>query len=107
MTAADLYQSVTASIVAALESGNLPPWRKPWAGGDAFLPFRHAGQPYRGINTLILWIQSDAMGYAWPYWLTFKQALKYDGSVRKGEKSPAILWCEPISRKETADDGTE
>jgi antirestriction protein ArdC len=39
--------------------------------------------------------------------MTFKQALEYGGSVRKGEKSTAILWCEPRSKKTTADDGTE
>jgi antirestriction protein ArdC len=108
MTAQELYSSVTNQIVAALEGGSLPPWRKPWTGGNSgFLPLRHAGQPYRGINTLILFIQSDAMGYGSPYWLTFKQALEYKGSVRKGEKSTAILWCEPRSKKTTADDGTE
>lgn len=108
MQASELYSSVTASIVAALESGNLAPWRRPWAGGDgAFLPLRHNGINYRGINTLILWIQSDAMGYASPYWMTFAQAKEYGGCVRKGEKSAAILWCEPRTKKTTADDGTE
>lgn len=107
MTAQDLYQSVTASIVASLESGNLPPWRQPWAIGPAFLPLRHNGVSYRGVNTLILWIESTAKGLSSPYWLTFKQAMEYGGSVRKGEKSTAILWCEPRTKTETADDGTE
>lgn len=108
MTAQDLYVSVTNRIVAALESGNLPPWRKPWAGRDgAFLPLRHNAIPYRGINTLILWIESDAKGYAAPYWMTFAQAKEYGGCVRKGEKSTAILWCEPKTKTETADDGSE
>lgn len=108
MNASELYTSVTNQIIAALESGSLPPWRKPWAAGNgAFLPLRHAGQPYRGINTLILWIQSDEMGYVSPYWMTFKQALEFGGSVRKGEKSTAILWCEPRTKKDTAEDGTE
>ena len=91
-----------------MEKGGLPPWRKPWAGGNSgFLPLRHAGQPYRGINSLILFIQSDAMGYTSPYWVTFNQALEYKGSVRKGEKSTAILWCEPRTKTVTADDGTD
>ena len=107
MTANDLYTDFTARIVSALESGDLPPWRQPWAGGNAFLPLRHAGQPYRGVNTLILWIEATAKGYSSPYWLTFKQALEYGGAVRKGEKSAAILWCEPKSKQETAEDGTE
>ena len=108
MTAKELYESVTASIVTALEKGSLPPWRKPWQGGEgAFFPLRHAGQPYRGVNVLILWIQSDAMGYSSPYWMTFAQAKEYGGCVRKGEKSTAILWSQPVTKKETAEDGTE
>lgn len=107
MQAQELYASVTSQIVAALESGNLPPWRQPWAKGTAFLPLRHNGVSYRGVNVLILWMTSTAHGYASPYYLTFNQAKEYGGSVRKGEKSTAILWCEPITKKETADDGTE
>ena len=108
MQTADLYASVTASIVTALEAGGLPPWRKPWnGGGGGFLPLRHMGVPYRGVNVLILWIQGEAMGYGSSHWLTFKQALEYGGSVRKGEKSTAILFCQPISKRETAADGTE
>jgi antirestriction protein ArdC len=76
----------------------VPPWRRPWTGGNTFLPLRHSGNAYRGINTLILWIESDAKGYASLCWMTFKQAQEYGGSVTKGEKSTAILWCEPINR---------
>jgi len=107
MQAQELYASVTASIVAALESDSLLPWRKPWAGGEAFLPLRHNSIPYRGVNVLILWIESTTKGFDSPHWLTFKQAKEYGGSVRKGEKSTAILWCEPRTKTETADDGTE
>lgn len=107
MTAQDLYSSVTNQIITALESGDLPPWRKPWSGGGAFLPLRHNSIPYRGVNVLILWIEATTKGFDSPHWLTFKQALDYGGSVRKGEKSTAILWCEPVAKKETADDGTE
>lgn len=104
----ELYQSVTQQIITALESDQLPPWRKNWKGGaSSSLPLRHNGQPYRGINTLILWITAEAMGYSSPVWMTFKQVLEYGGCVRKGEKSTAILYCEPIRTKQTADDGTE
>ena len=107
MTAKDLYTEVTSQIVNALEAGNLPPWRKPWVAGGGFLPLRHSGVAYRGVNTIILWIQAELMGYASSTWLTFKQAIEYGGCVKKGEKSTAILWCEPITKKDTADDGTE
>lgn len=107
MHANDLYATVTSSIVSDLEAGDLPPWRKPWAGGNATLPLRHSGVSYRGVNILILWIEAIAKGFCSPYWLTFNQAKEYGGSVRKGEKSTAILWCEPITKKDTAEDGSE
>ncbi|OJW21236.1 MAG: hypothetical protein BGO49_24815 [Planctomycetales bacterium 71-10] len=107
MTAKDLYQSVTDSIVKALEEGNLTPWRKGWQEGGAFFPLRHNGTAYRGVNTLLLWLSSHNRGFASPYFMTFKQAKEYGGCVRKGEKSTPILWCEPVTKKATADDGTE
>lgn len=34
-----------------------------------------------------------AMSYESPYWLTFRQAIQFGGSVRKGEKScPVVFW---------------
>lgn len=108
MTANDLYADVTNRIVSALEKGGLPPWRKPWASsGGAFLPLRHTGQPYRGINVLILWIEAETKGFGSPLWLTFKQAKEYGGSVKAAEKSTPILFCQPMTKKETADDGEE
>jgi antirestriction protein ArdC len=108
MTANDLYADVTNRIVAALEKGGLPPWRKPWASsGGAFLPLRHTGQPYRGINVIILWVEAETKGFASPHWITFKQAKEYGGAVKAGEKSTPILFCQPMTKKETADDGEE
>ena len=107
MTANDLYQEVTNTLVAALEAGNITPWRCPWQQAGGGFPLRHNGIPYRGGNTLWLWMTASAKGYASPYFLTFKQALEYGGAVRKGEKSTAILWCEPRTKKTTAEDGTE
>lgn len=102
-----LYDSVTAQIITALESENLPPWRKPWAGGVSSLPLRHEGQAYRGVNVLILWIMSQIKALGSPYWMTFRQAQEYGGCVRKGEKGTHVIWCEPRTKLETADDGTE
>ena len=64
MPAAELYTDLTNKIVASLEAGDLPAWRQPWSGGKAgFLPLRHNGVAYRGINTLILAIEGMAKGY--------------------------------------------
>ena len=49
----DLYASVTARIVAALEAGT-PPWIRPWTGPDFDPAPANAvtGRAYRGINVL-------------------------------------------------------
>ena len=52
----DIHATITAQIIEAIEAG-CPPWRKPWTGGEAgaCLPLRSNGEPYRGINVLVLW----------------------------------------------------
>ncbi len=105
MTTQQLYQSVTDSIVAQLEAGNLQPWKCPWQKTGNGFPLRHNGIAYRGVNVLLLWMTAAIKGYANPYFLTFNQALDYGGSVRKGEKSSTILFCQPFNKEDTAEDG--
>ena len=65
---ADIYQTVTARIIAALEAGT-PPWVCPWSGNPASAAPANlsTGRPYRGINTLLLNLQTMACGYVSPY----------------------------------------
>lgn len=88
----DLYAHVTNSIVAAMEAGT-PPWRKPWTGekGGVCFPLRSNGEPYRGINVLMLWLEAAAKGYTAAHWFTYKQASEMGGQVRKGEKSSTVV----------------
>ena len=60
----DIHATITAQIITAIEEG-CPPWRKPWTGGEAgaCLPLRSNGEPYRGINVLVLWSIAAANGY--------------------------------------------
>lgn len=91
--ATDAYQDVTDAIISALEAGTKP-WEKPWqAGGVAQYPLRACGVPYRGINVLVLWMTAQTKGYSSPYWMTFKQALAFEGAcVRKGEKGSKVFY---------------
>lgn len=60
---------------ADLEAG-VRPWTKPWSarasGGPISRPLRSTGQPYSGINVLLLWAEATARGYAAPIWITFR-----------------------------------
>ena len=84
--------SITDRIIEAMEAG-CPPWRKPWTGcvNAASLPLRHNGEPYRGINVLLLWSIADEKGYRSARWITFRQAQVLGGRIRKGEKSARVV----------------
>ena len=103
---ADFYQAVTDAVVAELEHG-LKPWKRPWKTTGAGLPLRHNGRPYRGINTLVLWMAMTAKGYASPYFMTYKQAASMGAQVRKGEKATTVTYSDTVRRKEEQPDGTE
>lgn len=106
----DLYSRVTAAIVADLENG-VRPWTKPWSAehlaGRISRPLRSTGEPYSGINVILLWAESVARGYTAPIWITFRQALALGGHVRKGEHGSTVVYANRISRTETDDDGQD
>lgn len=109
-TKRDVYQEVTNAIIDRLESGNVAPWHQPWkaghAAGPVSRPLRHNGQPYQGVNVLVLWIAAEAAGHASPYWLTFKQAQELGGHVRKGQRGTTVVYASTFKKTEENADGT-
>lgn len=104
---ADVYERITRKIIEELEKGARP-WMQPWgACGTPVRPLRHNGIPYRGINTVLLWMEASERGYASPYWLTYKQAALLGGQVRRGEKSALVVYANAIERKEENEQGEE
>jgi len=82
----NIYETVTSRILEQLEAGVVP-WRKTWTVG---LPRSLAtDREYRGINLFLL----SASDYGSPYWLTYREAARQGGHVRKGERAtPVIYW---------------
>ena len=81
----NIYQTVTERILKQLDEGVLP-WRKTWKAG---LPKSlSTNKEYRGINILILGMAE----FTSRYWLTYRQALRLGGHVRKGEKATAVVY---------------
>jgi antirestriction protein ArdC len=80
-----VYQIVTEQILKQLESG-VAPWRKPWRTEPPCNLV--SGKEYRGINTFLL----ASQGCGSRYWLTFNQANKLGGHIRKGEKSSIVTF---------------
>ncbi len=106
----DIYTSVTNAIIADLEKG-VRPWLQPWnaahAAGPITRPLRAGGQPYKGINVLLLWTVAMMQNFASPIWMTFKQAKQLNASVRKGSKGALVVYADRITKTETAEDGEE
>jgi antirestriction protein ArdC len=97
----NLYDEVTARIVAELEAGRFPwvqPWGRPDGDGSAISPGlpRNAltARRYSGVNVLILWGAVIEQGYPSQGWLTFKQALEAGGCVRMGERGTTVVYAD-------------
>ena len=81
----NVYEIVTEQIIRQLEQG-VAPWHKPWR---TEVPCNLvSGKPYRGINVFLL----ASQGYESRYWLTFNQAKKLGGHVKKGEHSSLVTF---------------
>lgn len=92
----NLYQDVTNKIVTQMEKG-VDGWQKCWS---STMPRNLSSQrDYRGINTLLLWIQQNDKGYAVGDWLSFKQAKDLGGNIKKGERGCRIIFFKRIDKE--------
>lgn len=92
---ANIYERITADILAAIERG-ADKWRMPWHhdGSPAARPINVAtGVPYRGLNILALWAAAEDAGYDHGLWGTYRCWAKLGAQVRKGERATlAVFW---------------
>lgn len=106
----DVYSRITDQMVAALDNG-VRPWVQPWnnrhLAGRVSRPLRHNGEPYSGINVLLLWSEAMARGYASSIWMTFRQAQELGACVRKGETGSMVVYANRVSKTETDGAGNE
>src|SRR5580704_9620385 len=108
-TKLDVYAKVTSAIASAIEAG-AGNYRMPWnvRRDKGFSPISvGSAKPYRGINTVVLWSQSQAKGYASALWGTYNQWQGLGAQVRKGEHgSPVVYWgTYENNRAEESEDG--
>jgi len=90
----DVHQSITNSIVAAIEAGAgnaTLPWHR--TGASSILPKNVAtGNACNGINVLALWATAQERAYTHSLWGTYKQFQSLDAQVRKGEKAALVIF---------------
>lgn len=99
---------ITDRIIADLEAG-VATWKQPWDSlGAVALPVRLNGEPYQGINTLMLWATAGERGYRAHRWMTYRQAAALGGQVRKGEASTLVVYYgQSQDKREDASAGAE
>jgi antirestriction protein ArdC len=105
----DVYASVTAQIVTAIEQG-AGTWRMPWhsSGKFASSPINViTNKPYRGINTLCLWAAAESKGYESGEWGTYKQWQDRGAQVRKGQKATLVVFWKFANSSAETDDGDD
>jgi antirestriction protein ArdC len=104
-----LYEAVTAKIVAEMEAGAVP-WLCPWKKTSVarFPQNAITKRRYQGINVPLLWFEAEEKGYSDHLWLTYQQAQAQGGQVRKGEKGTPVVFAKPlqVKDKETEEDRT-
>ncbi|AVA24407.1 zincin-like metallopeptidase domain-containing protein [Rhizobium sp. NXC24] len=106
----DLYSRITDKIIEDLAKG-VRPWMKPWnsanTAGRITRPLRYNGQPYSGVNVLLLWSEGVARGYTSSRWMTFKQSLELGAAVRKGETGTTVVFASRFTKSDTDASGGE
>lgn len=105
----DVFQSITAKIVAAIECGARE-FVMPWHGGilsPAFPVNAATDKPYRGVNVVALWVDAMSKRYISGYWASYKQWQGIGAQVRKGERGSVIVFYKKLGDAEPSDPGKE
>jgi antirestriction protein ArdC len=90
MDSKEIQERITALVITQLEGG-VAPWRKPFTSEGVLPTSLTTGKTYGGINLLILSILGRE--YSQPLWLTYREAERRGGHVRKGQHGyPVIKW---------------
>lgn len=102
----NLFDNVTARILAELENGAAP-WVKPWSATPGKnIPHNAAtGRPYSGCNVVLLWLSQGR--FASPRFMTFQQAQALGGNVRKGEHGFTVYFVKPVTAKAKDESGDD
>ena len=87
----DASEVITFELIRIIERGILP-WRKPWTAGGSSRPLRVSGEPYQGVNNILLTMRTVMAGHSSPFWMTLPQANALEAKVRKGEKSSVVVY---------------
>ena len=105
-SAKETAAKVAEKIIALMEQGELPPWRRGWQASGAISHWpcnAVSGHLYRSMNYWLTLAEKELQAYDDHRWLTYRQAIQAGGHVRRGEKGlPIIFWKPPTARKSSS-----
>ena len=106
MNYTDHTTAVTARLVDMIQTGSHGQWSMPWHthGVAGLLNARNAttGAPYKGSNTIALFLDAVERGFPTADYATFNQYRKTGAQVRKGERAAYVIkWVTPKNRSES------
>src|SRR5690348_686844 len=113
-TQQQIREQITSRIVTALETGAVPPWRRPWqVGPNAGFPANVVSKKaYRGINPILLEMAATRHNLTSKWWATFNQWKALGGRVMPrpshvppGQWGTQIVFWSPITKKGRDQDG--
>jgi antirestriction protein ArdC len=105
----EIRQRITNQIIDALKSGNLPPWRKPWASHpNAGFPANVVSKrSYSGINPMLLLLSAEKHNFRTKWWGTYRQWEQLGGNVVRrpeniepGQWGTSIVLWKPVEKTE-------
>jgi len=96
ITARDKYNTIVEDFIHKLENNDTEPWTKSWSMSSSLPKNFDTENSYNGMNILTL-LNS---GFKDSRWLTFNQAKKLGGTIKKGSKSTPIFFMKPIDKTE-------
>lgn len=89
---ADIYQTVTDTIITAIENGLNGKLEMPWHQVNRIPENAKTGNCYQGVNIPLLWIYQIKKEYPSPVWATYKQWAELGAQVKRGEKGAPIIF---------------
>jgi antirestriction protein ArdC len=104
----DIRQTITNMIISMIEAGIKNEKRSLWDGSNSRtkqINFK-TGEPYTGVNVLILWLTALERNLTTSSWLTYDQALKMGGQVKRGAKGVLCARWQQMSPRDGEDGGT-
>jgi len=96
--AKNVYEIVTEQLIKTMEETETLIWEQGWKLSGLPANFDRKTRPYSGFNSLVCMFQTMKNGWRVPYFLTFNQAKKHGGTVKRGEKGTILIYWKLLEK---------